>query len=102
MQRKACSCVEGSEWETRLQERFEDFFSVYDKTLLNRKGKLKDKKLWKSWRGRRPQMFYRLIMRFRDNDTVKLRSPRRPLPLFRQRQRRRAQGRTNGRRWTRR
>merc|ERR1712232_888954 len=74
MQRKACSCVEGSEWETRLQERFEDFFSVYDKTLLNRKGKLKDKKLWKSWRGRRPQMFYRLIMRFRDNDTVKLRS----------------------------
>merc|ERR1712232_314795 len=61
-QSMACDCVPTELWENTLQERIEAFFGLHAPTYLNKKGKMKDKKLWKSWRGKKPMILLHLLM----------------------------------------
>merc|ERR1712151_507484 len=74
IQENACQCVPTGELDARLQTRVEDFYQTYDKEKLNKKGRLKDKKLWKAYKGKRPQMYYSLLVRYR-KDAVQLWTP---------------------------
>lgn len=62
MQRDACDCVPHKDHEDKLKERLVDFYQHHDKEKLTAKGKVKDKNFWKAWRGKRPVMFYSLMM----------------------------------------
>merc|ERR1712217_878412 len=73
MQKRACECVPSGELDARMKTRVEDFLREHEPTALNKKGEMKDKKIWKSWKGKRPQMFYQMIMRHR-RETVELRN----------------------------
>mmetsp|Transcript_118764 Transcript_118764/g.380396 ORF Transcript_118764/g.380396 Transcript_118764/m.380396 type:complete len:181 (-) Transcript_118764:30-572(-) len=66
LQKDACDCVPQAEWEPTLKERFEAHFEAHAPDLLNKKGKVKDKKLWKSWKGKRQEMFLSLILKVKD------------------------------------
>merc|ERR1712032_476978 len=74
MQKNACQCVPSGELDARLQTRVEDFFQVYDKEMLTKKGRIKDKKMWKAWKGKRPMLYYHLLLKYR-RESVQLRSP---------------------------
>lgn len=63
-QRLACDCVPAGELDARLNTRLEDFFRDYDPSMLNKKGKLKDKKRWKAWKGKKPELFFDLFLRY--------------------------------------
>jgi hypothetical protein len=56
LQKKACDCVPAAEYDKRVVERVEDFLRIHNASLLSKEGKLKDKKLLKSFRGKRAQM----------------------------------------------
>jgi hypothetical protein len=74
MQQQACKCVPTSEWEVKLQERLEDFFRTYEPSMLNRKGKLKDKKLWKAYKGKKPELFFNLHKSYLQKGAVEVRN----------------------------
>lgn len=65
-QRASCDCVPSAEVDGRLQERLEAFYRDYAPEKLNKKGNVKDKAFWKAWRGKRPEMFFRLYMSYRE------------------------------------
>jgi len=64
-QREACDCVPSAEFDRRLQDRYDAFFRDYDPDRLNKKGTVKDKRHWKAFKGKRPEMFYRLYLQYR-------------------------------------
>jgi hypothetical protein len=68
-QRSACDCVPQAGWEEALKGRFEAFFTKYDPSRLNSKGKIKDQKAWKAWKGKRPEMFFRMLLSYKDKAT---------------------------------
>merc|ERR1712217_340578 len=65
LQNMACDCVPAAELDSRLESRVEQFFGDHDNSQLTKKGKLKDKKLWKKWKGKRPAMYFDLLMQYR-------------------------------------
>merc|ERR1712203_340357 len=61
MQKQACDCVPQGELDKKLVERVEDFFRVHDPSHLNKKGHLKNKKLIKTWKGKKPELMQHMI-----------------------------------------
>ncbi|CAK0821807.1 unnamed protein product [Prorocentrum cordatum] len=74
LQRQACDCVPAGEWDVRLQVRLEDFLRQYEPSMLNKRGKLKNKRVWKDYKGKRPEMFFRLFMDFSAKGAVAVRN----------------------------
>lgn len=63
-QRQACDCVPAGEFDRALKKRTEDFFRIHSLRDLNKKGEIKSKKTWAAWKGKRPDMFMELTLRF--------------------------------------
>lgn len=63
LQRASCDCVPEKDLEDTLKERLVDFYRHHDPAQLTDKGKVKDKRFWKMWKGKRPEMFFNLMMK---------------------------------------
>lgn len=65
-QEEACDCVREAEFEGSLKKRLIDFYREHNAEKLNKKRTdLKDKGIWKKYKGKRPEMFFELFQRYR-------------------------------------
>lgn len=64
VQKLACDCVDVADSATAWKSRVEGFLSTHVPEKLNKKGEIKDKKLWPKWKGRRPEMMLELMLGF--------------------------------------
>jgi len=62
LQREACDCVPAGEFDRAWKKRIENFWVLHDPSMLNKKGEIKDKKLYASWKGRRSEMFKEMML----------------------------------------
>jgi len=79
-QREACDCVPEKDLEETLKDRLADFYQTYSPDSLTKSGKVKDKKFWKAWRGKRPSMFFNLALKHADKTYNTFVFEDRPLP----------------------
>jgi len=66
LQRGSCDCVPQAEWESKLKARFEDHFREHHPDKVTKKGTFKDKKFWKAWKGKRAELFFKMVMQSKD------------------------------------
>lgn len=72
LQKQACDCVPADDYEKALKQRAVDIFKIHEPKHLNKKGEIKNKKLWAKWKGKRAEMFLELMQGF--NNSVAIQS----------------------------
>lgn len=82
VQAQACDCVPAGDLDKRLKQRAIDFFRLHAPELLNKKGEIKNSKVWSKWKGKRPEMMRHLMSDFNASVDLKSMSDTRPLRNF--------------------
>lgn len=77
-QREACECAPKDEWQGHVESRLTDFYKKYNPEKLDKSGKIKDtKSIWKTWKGKEPEMFFELTKKYR-KEAVEIRVKPKP------------------------
>jgi len=61
LQASVCDCVPKEQWEESWKLRAEEFLRLHDPKYLDARGRFKNKKMWKSYRGKRPQLMFDMV-----------------------------------------
>merc|ERR1712032_1360974 len=65
-QKEACDCVQEVDYDAAIEGRFEDFYLDHEPHMLNKKGKIKDRKEWRKMKGKRGKHMWMLMMTHQD------------------------------------
>mmetsp|Transcript_30248 Transcript_30248/g.96649 ORF Transcript_30248/g.96649 Transcript_30248/m.96649 type:complete len:245 (+) Transcript_30248:79-813(+) len=64
-QKEVCECVPEDEWQDEMEARLKSFYQKYNPEKLDKGGEVKDKKIWESWEGKEPKLFFELTKKYK-------------------------------------